>query len=63
MPIDGHKADNEKPTTTMKTFSALVLKPQAPEKEKEKKKGREIVKEKDKKDKKKKDSSVKKDTA
>ena len=45
--MDGHKADNKRPTTTMKTFSALGLKPHAPEKEK-------------KKDKKKKDSFKKK---
>ena len=27
LPIDGHKADNKHPTTTMKTFLALGLKP------------------------------------
>ena len=48
-PLDGHKVDNKRPTTTMKTFSALGLKPQA----------KEVVKEKEKKDKKKNDSSVK----
>ena len=54
LPIDGHKADNKRPTTTMKTFSALGPKPQGQEKEKEKKK----EKEKENKDKKKKDSSI-----
>ena len=46
LPLDGHRADNKRPTTIMKTFSALSLKPQAPKMEKE--------------DKKKKDSSDKK---
>ena len=36
MPLDGHKADNRRPTTTTKTFSALGLKPSVQEKEKEK---------------------------
>ena len=36
LPLDGHSADNKRPTTTMKTFSALGLKPQGQEKEKEK---------------------------
>ena len=49
LPLDGHRADNKRPTTTMKTFLALGLKPQAQEKEKEKKK----------KDKKKKHSATK----
>ena len=34
--LDGHKANTNGPTTTMKTFSALRLKPQAQEKKKEK---------------------------
>ena len=55
LPIDGHKVDTKRPTMTMKTFSALALKSQAPQKEKEK--------EKEKKDKKKKDSSKQKISA
>ena len=53
LPLDGHRPDNERPSTTMKTFSALSLKPHAPEKEKEEKK----------KDKKKEDSSENKTRA
>ena len=36
LPLDGHKTDNKRPITTMKTFSALGLKPQGQEKQKEK---------------------------
>ena len=36
--IEGHRAKTKRPTTTMKTFSALGMKPQAPVKEKEKEK-------------------------
>ena len=52
LPFDGHRLDNKRFTTMIKTFSALGLKPQAKEKEKEKEK-----------DKKKKDSSIKKASA
>ena len=45
MPIEGHRADNKCPTITMKTFSALGLKPQGQEKKKEKKKEEEERKE------------------
>ena len=55
--IDGHETDHKRPTTTMKTFLALRLKPQEKVKEKDKEK------EKEKKDKKKKDSSDKKISA
>ena len=48
LPLYGHRIDNKRPTTTMKTFSSFGLKPQAQEKEKEK----------EKKDKKKKDSTA-----
>ena len=58
LPIDGHKADNKRLTTTMKTFSALGLKPQALEKEKKKEKKKKKEKEKEEK---KKDSSIQKD--
>ena len=58
LPINGHRADNKRSTTTMKTFSALGLKPKDQELEKEKKKKEE--KEEKKKDKKKKDSSIQK---
>ena len=50
LPLDGHRADNKRPITIMKTFLTLGLKPQATKKEKEEKK----------KDKKKKDSFDKK---
>ena len=53
LPIDGQKANNKRPTITMKTFSALGLNPQTPKKEKEKKKQRE----KEKKEKKRKEVS------
>ena len=45
LPLDRHKADNKRPTTTMKAFSILGLKPQAQEKEKEKesKKKKDVV--------------------
>ena len=36
LPLDGHKADNKRPVTTIKTFSTLGLKPQAKDKEKKK---------------------------
>ena len=63
LPTDGHKLNNKRPITTMKTFSALRLKLQAlmkeKKKEKEKKKKQEKEKEeKKKKNKKKNDSSV-----
>ena len=45
LPLRGHKADNKIPMTMMKTFSALGLKPQAQEKEKEK--GKKDTKKKD----------------
>ena len=45
LPLDGHKADNKRPMTTMKTLSAFGLTPEPQEKEK-------------KKDKKKKDSAI-----
>ena len=35
LPLDGQKPDKKRPTTIMKTFSALGLKPQIHEKEKE----------------------------
>ena len=54
--INGHRKDNKCPTTTMKMFSTMGLKPQGSEKEKKKKKKEEEKK----KDKKKKDSSIQK---
>ena len=36
LPLAGEKADEKRPTTTMKTFQALSLMPQAPKKKKEK---------------------------
>ena len=32
LPLDRHKADNKRPTTTMKSFSTLELKPKGQEK-------------------------------
>ena len=41
LPVDGHRKDEKCPTTTKKTFSAMDLKTQGPEKEKKKKKKKE----------------------
>ena len=35
LPLDGHRVDNKCPPTTMKTFSAMGLKPQAQDKKNE----------------------------
>ena len=55
LPIDGHRKDDKRPTTTMKTFSTMGLKPQGLKKEEEKKK--EKKKGEKKKDPRKKDTS------
>ena len=39
--VDGHRKDEKYPITTMKTFIAMGLKPQGPEKEEKKKKKKE----------------------
>ena len=44
--VDGHREDEKHPTTTKKTFSAMGLKPQGPEKEQIKKK-KKVEKKKD----------------
>ena len=36
LPLDGERCDQKRPTTTMKTFSVLGLKPQVQKTEKEK---------------------------
>ena len=41
LPIGGHRKDDKCPVTTMKTFSAMGLKPQGLEKEEKKKKKEE----------------------
>ena len=38
LPIEGHRTETKRPTTTIKTFSTLGLKPQTQEKKKENKK-------------------------
>ena len=40
LPVNGHKKDDKRPTTTKKTFFAMGLKPQGLEKEEKKKKKR-----------------------
>ena len=52
LPVDGHKKDEKRPTTTKNTFSAMELKFQDPdtEQEKQKKKKEEEEKKKRKKD-------------
>ena len=42
-PLVGEKSNNKRPTTTMKTFPALGLKPQALEKEKETRKNKKVA--------------------
>ena len=42
-PLNGERTDNKCPTTTIKTFQALGLEPQAPKKEKETKKKKKAV--------------------
>ena len=46
LPMDGHRKDEKRPTTTMKTFTAMGLKSQAQEEGRKKKKKKEKKREK-----------------